>query len=414
MNSLELFAGIGGIALAEQMAGINVAALSEMAEFPVKVLKKNFRGVPILPDVTKINNESLRKAGVDPESIDVISGGFPCQPFSIAGKRKGTEDDRDLWPEMFRIIQEIKPNWVVGENVANFANMELDRTLSNLESIGYETRTFILPALAIGAPHQRQRTFIVANANSKRWISMDKSIEERCIRKFTQGTKVQTGKALWNNASDVLSSGARVLTNSSSRVQRNDDGLSEGMDRLKALGNAVVPQQVLPIFKAIVEIENIDIEKNKKSILDVACGSRMFWFDKDNSNAIFMDKRKLETELSDGRKLVVNPDVIGDFRHIPFENNSFYMVVFDPPHLIHAGKNSWLAKKYGVLNADTWRTDLKQGFDECMRVLKPHGTLIFKWNVEQIPMSKILEVFGQIPLFGDKRSKTRWVVFMKK
>lgn len=169
MNALELFAGIGGIALAEQMAGINVVALSEMADFPVKVLKKNFKGVPILPDVTKIDKESLRKAGVDPESIDIISGGFPCQPFSIAGKRKGTEDDRDLWPEMFRIIQEIKPNWVVGENVANFANMELDRTLSNLESIGYEARTFILPALAIGAPHQRQRTFIVANANRQRW-----------------------------------------------------------------------------------------------------------------------------------------------------------------------------------------------------------------------------------------------------
>lgn len=255
MKALELFAGIGGIALAEQMADINVVALSEMAEFPVKVLKKNFKDIPILPDVTKIDKESLRKVGVDPESIDIISGGFPCQPFSIAGKRKGTEDDRDLWPEMFRIIQEIKPNWVVGENVANFANMELDRTLSNLESIGYETRTFILPALAIGASHQRQRTFIVANANSKRWWGMDQGSEKRCVRKFTQSFESKTRQTCWNTANDILSSGARVLTNSSSRIQRNDDGLSEGVDRLKALGNAVVPQQVLPIFQAIKSIE---------------------------------------------------------------------------------------------------------------------------------------------------------------
>ncbi|WP_125588583.1 DNA cytosine methyltransferase [Companilactobacillus jidongensis] len=255
MNAIELFAGIGGVALAEQTAGINVVALSEMADFPVKVLKKNFKGIPILPDVKKINKESLRKVGVDPGAIDVISGGFPCQPFSIAGKRKGTEDDRDLWPEMFRIIKEIKPDWVVGENVANFANMELDRTLSNLESVGYEARTFILPALAVGTPHQRQRTFIVAHSNSKRWIGLDQSSEERCIGKFTQSIKDKAWKEGGNNPYDVLSAGARAIANSSRQIQRNDDGLSEGVDRLKALGNAVVPQQVLPIFQAIVQID---------------------------------------------------------------------------------------------------------------------------------------------------------------
>lgn len=150
-----------------------------------------------------------------------------------------------------------------------------------------------------------------------------------------------------------------------------------------------------------------------KSILDACCGSRMFWFDKNNPDVMYMDNRILETELSDGRELIIKPDVVADFREIPFEDDSFYMVVFDPPHLLHAGKSSWLAKKYGVLNENSWKVDLQKGFKECMRVLKPNGTLIFKWNSEQIATSKVLSLFDKRPLFGDKRAKTRWMVFMK-
>lgn len=148
-------------------------------------------------------------------------------------------------------------------------------------------------------------------------------------------------------------------------------------------------------------------------VLDACCGSRMFWYDKKNPNVTYMDNRVLHTTLSDGRKLIIEPDVIGDFRHMPFPDNSFHQVIFDPPHLIHAGENSWLAKKYGVLNSDTWEDDLKKGFNECMRVLKPNGTLVFKWNTEQIPLKEVLDLFGQNPEFGDKRSKTRWIFFMK-
>lgn len=148
-------------------------------------------------------------------------------------------------------------------------------------------------------------------------------------------------------------------------------------------------------------------------ILDACCGSKMFWFDKDNPDVMFMDNRKVNAELSDGRKLVVMPDTIGDFRDMPFNDNSFYMVVFDPPHLINAGENSWLAKKYGTLDPITWKSDLQRGFNECMRVLKPYGTLIFKWSEDQIPTLEVLKLFGHEPLFGDKRSKTRWLVFMK-
>ena len=121
MRSLELFAGIGGIALAEQMAGIEVAGLCEYADYPRMILKKHWPDVPLFKDVTKLDREELTNAGINPDSIGLVSGGFPCQPFSIAGKRKGTKDDRDLWPEMFRIIKQIWPTWVVGENVANFA-----------------------------------------------------------------------------------------------------------------------------------------------------------------------------------------------------------------------------------------------------------------------------------------------------
>lgn len=147
-------------------------------------------------------------------------------------------------------------------------------------------------------------------------------------------------------------------------------------------------------------------------ILDACCGSRMFWFDKENSDVVFADNRELETTLCDGRKLVIRPDVIMDFRNMPFDDETFNMVVFDPPHLIHAGEKSWLAKKYGVLPSD-WKPYIRAGFNECMRVLKTDGVLIFKWNEEQIKTSEILANIDFKPLFGDKRAKTHWMVFMK-
>lgn len=147
-------------------------------------------------------------------------------------------------------------------------------------------------------------------------------------------------------------------------------------------------------------------------ILDACCGSKMFWFDKNHKDAIYMDIRETSDTLCDGRMLNVSPDLIADFRNIPFDDESFYLVVFDPPHLIKAGENSWLAKKYGRLD-ELWMFDIRQGFSECMRVLKTNGTLIFKWNEEQISLQEVLEAIGYEPLFGNKRSKTHWLVFMK-
>lgn len=150
----------------------------------------------------------------------------------------------------------------------------------------------------------------------------------------------------------------------------------------------------------------------EQRILDTTCGSRMIWFDKQCKDALYMDNRQLTDVLCDGRTLNVNPDIVADFRNMPFDDNSFFLVVFDPPHLLKVGETSWLAKKYGALT-ENWRKDISQGFDECMRVLKPNGTLIFKWNEDQIKLSEVLKVISKRPLFGNRRSKTHWLVFMK-
>lgn len=137
----------------------------------------------------------------------------------------------------------------------------------------------------------------------------------------------------------------------------------------------------------------------------------MFWYNRNHPDAVYMDIRQLEDTLCDGRKLVIKPDIIGDFKDIPFSDNTFKLAVFDPPHLISAGDNSWLAKKYGKLPAD-WKTEIKKGFNECMRVLEPYGILIFKWNQDQIKVKEVIDAIGRPPLFGDIRSKTLWMVFM--
>ena len=148
-------------------------------------------------------------------------------------------------------------------------------------------------------------------------------------------------------------------------------------------------------------------------ILDACCGSRMFWFDKEHEEVTFMDKREHYEELPTGHVINVQPDILADFREMPFDDETFWHVVFDPPHLLHAGENSWLAKKYGRLNKETWQEDIVRGFNECIRVLKTNGTLVFKWNEDQIKLSEVLKCFGQKPLYGNKRAKTHWVVFMK-
>ena len=153
-----------------------------------------------------------------------------------------------------------------------------------------------------------------------------------------------------------------------------------------------------------------------KEVLDPCCGSKMFWFDKNHDMVKFCDIRKEKHILCDGRKLNICPDEIQDFKNLPYKNESFNLIVFDPPHMKTLGKSSWVAKKYGVLDKTNWKAELSQGFDECWRVLSKGGTLIFKWNVSDIKLKEVLNCFPQKPLFGQTTTinlKTDWMIFYK-
>lgn len=159
-----------------------------------------------------------------------------------------------------------------------------------------------------------------------------------------------------------------------------------------------------------------------KKILDVTCGSRTMWFDKNHPAAIYCDKRREEhfniwknTNGKAERSCIIDPDIQCDFTNLPFEDNSFCLVVFDPPHLTRASEHAWLVKKYGKLD-ETWPQMLREGFNECMRVLKPDGVLVFKWSEHDIPADKVWKAIGQKPLFGHhsgKKMNTFWGCFMK-
>ncbi|MEX3715399.1 DNA (cytosine-5-)-methyltransferase [Cytobacillus horneckiae] len=324
MKSIELFAGIGGIALAAEWAGIETVGFCEREPFCQQVLNKHWPSVPIFDDVCTLNKQALEERGIDVGAIDIISGGFPCQPYSVAGKRKGTEDDRDLWPEMFRIIEEIRPTWIVGENVANFANMELDRTLSDLESINYKGRAFILPAASVQAPHERMRTFIVAHTDSigrdnrsdnwkerhlqieqhrddkesqsewERWFDRVGTLRTVLPNSISFGLQKERAKfkatGFAGNSENVSNSNCQGLerskdTGKTSRGRKNSDeqftgydqsrnnwaaepnvgrvanGVPNRVDRIKGLGNAVVPQQIYPIFKYIKQIHDMETQE---------------------------------------------------------------------------------------------------------------------------------------------------------
>ena len=138
----------------------------------------------------------------------------------------------------------------------------------------------------------------------------------------------------------------------------------------------------------------------------------MFWFDKDNSMVDYMDIRDEVCQLSDGQICIVNPNIIGDFTNMPFPDKSYKLVVWDPPHLVWAGKTSNMYKMFGKL--DDWRTDIRKGFVECMRVLDDYGILIFKWSDVQLKVKSVIKVIGYPPLFGHKTSRhTIWMAFMK-
>ena len=303
LTHLSLFSGIGGLDLAAEMAGFTTVGQCEWADYPTKVLEKHWPDVPRWRDIRTLTGGSFyERTGL--RTVDVISGGFPCQPFSVAGKRRGKEDDRYLWPEMLRVISKLRPAWVVGENVAGIVNMALDQVYSDLENEGYTVQAFIIPACAVDAPHRRDRCAIIAYRDSaglqtqraeqqtarpsgvcenvadpesirQQWHRADREqvsiprpkkaqLERRCYvlsdadnrsravrrnREFSAVEEVTGGRENHGGrAPEYVTGEWRPAEPGVGRVAH---GVPARVDRLKCLGNAVAPQQFYPIFKGI-------------------------------------------------------------------------------------------------------------------------------------------------------------------
>lgn len=255
------------------MAGIENSWANEIDPYCCKVLKKNFPKLKIYEqDIREIGGHNL-------ESVDIVSGGFPCQPFSHAGKRKGEKDDRYLWPEMLRVIKEVKDaggaNWVIGENVAGLKSMENGRTLEgiliDLEDIGYQVESFLIPASAVGAWHRRGRIWILAfNSNSinarpyrkEMHINGDAELrnEQECNTKSVcKDVPNADCKRLKKQRTKSKARGIakpECYWQTEPELGRVANGIPGRVDRLKGLGNAIVPQAAAPFFEEIKEIES--------------------------------------------------------------------------------------------------------------------------------------------------------------
>jgi len=282
MRVLDLFSGIGGMSLGLEMAGgFETVAFCERDKYCQAVLRQHWPDVPIFDDVRELHFD---------QPVDVVVGGYPCQPFSQAGQRRGTEDDRHLWPEMRRIVDECRPAWVLGENVAGHIILGLDKVLSDLEAIGYASRAFVIPAVAVDAHHRRDRVWIVAHANcdgqpdgtvneaarsrqldvantddgTGRWREERRPQGDRQLGVYSQAAadphslrSQGFGEKPDNEGPLGLRRGkterAANIWPTEPMVGRVAHGVPARVDRIKALGNAVVPQVVAQIGRAILE-----------------------------------------------------------------------------------------------------------------------------------------------------------------
>ena len=287
LKHLDLFSGIGGFSLGLEEAGlVETIAFCDYEPYCQKILKKHWPKVPIYNNIKELNYETLKQDGI--KDIDIITGGYPCQPFSVAGKQRAEKDPRHLWPEMFRLIKECRPTWVIGENVSGHIKLGLDTVISDLESEGYSTRTFNIPASGVGALHQRQRIWIISTTTDPNCkdvhkqqgnirSSSNKFIKENFggVRKILSSTEdvAHTNSKGTQKLGQHNEMGSRVFENSSKsytssnkigkenwwgfepRVGRVVDGVPNRVDRIKCLGNSVVPQIPyligLSILKAI-------------------------------------------------------------------------------------------------------------------------------------------------------------------
>lgn len=265
MRLLDLFSGIGGFALAARWVWgeqLEIVGFCEKDKFCQQILRKNFPGVPIHCEIKTFKTKEYKG------TIELVTGGIPCQPFSNAGKQAGIEDDRYLWKEMLRIIKEVESNCVIVENVAGIINMALDQVLSDLESASYETQTFIIPACGLNAPHRRNRVWVIAYSKSENDRISDREKEngqiqqpgisdEQGIATNSDSKRLQTRETSSikekQTRSGIINNWTDPWYEVTTKFCRVDDGIPRRMDRLKSLGNAIVPQVAQVIMQSIKE-----------------------------------------------------------------------------------------------------------------------------------------------------------------
>jgi DNA (cytosine-5)-methyltransferase 1 len=269
LTHLSLFTGIGGLDLAAEWAGFTTVGQCEFADYPTKVLEKHWPDVPRWRDIRTLTKERFyERTGL--RTVDVISGGFPCQPFSVAGKQKGKGDDRYLWPEMLRVIRELRPRCVVGENVPGIIKIAAGQVVKDLERAGYHVIVFNFEAAAVGTWHRRSRVFFVGIADvadaareriqrhaeicatkpAERSGQMQSDAESGNEAVYDTMCSGCAGDARWGKSWELADGRCWAAEPNVGRVAH---GIPARVDRLKCLGNAVVPQQAYPIFKALME-----------------------------------------------------------------------------------------------------------------------------------------------------------------
>jgi len=274
---VDLCSGIGGFALGFEWAGLSKPVLfCDIEEWPRKILAKHWPDVPIAEDVKELANDPDRNV----PDCDILTAGYPCQPFSLAGERRGAEDDRHIWPDIFSIVQRKRPAWCVFENVYGHISMGLDEVLSDLEREAYAVRPFIVPACATDAPHRRDRVWIIArnvgdtNSRASQGINSGRSkptesgsgSKSGCADVAYAECERQQGQRSQGNASDPEANGEGKAAQSVNgrlgnfwlpepAVGRVANGIPRRVDRLKGLGNAIVPQVAQRIGETIKQIE---------------------------------------------------------------------------------------------------------------------------------------------------------------
>jgi len=285
LQHLDLFSGIGGFSLGlEATGGFETKAFCDIEEYPRQVLQKHWPHVKQYEDIKELNYERLKADGID--SIDIITGGYPCQPFSIAGRQKGEQDPRHLWPEYFRLVKELRPTWVIGENVSGHIKLGLDTVISDLESEDYSVRPFSISASSIGANHQRERIWILAHSRRSQWpraelrgenenetrkenanqferssstseVDVANTNDERLQRQW-QSRNQFTPR--FNSSRESSEEGQGTVGQgwweSEPNMGRVAHGIPKRVDRLKSLGNSLVPQIPYYIGKTILEVMN--------------------------------------------------------------------------------------------------------------------------------------------------------------